>query len=371
MRYTDESAAVKLRPLLLRTLSLFGPGELRALRVMSPKCFDVIVPELDRPDDSGAVRLTQALSSLRVVAWGGSGTSLELAFGFIEWHGAALTDLHCNFWSRDNPAANRALARCARLESLSSAQSYNAKVWLGLTNLHTLRGVDLGVVSVAAIAAALPRLHTLAAFINVVSQPPVPHTAVAGFFEDLVPRLRALHYHGPWPTDDQAPDRATTAAIVPQPLPLLQELIFRCLTVPPVEREFMGAQPAMLEMSHAAVTDMLVTAPLIGGEATYRPLARVRDLCLTSDGDNPHSSDVARLLRAAPQLRKLKLESLPDLLNDPAFTGLVLPWLRSIHVGAMKHAHSPANCGMQLRRLHFPRLQQLIVNSMHHLVHDE
>jgi hypothetical protein len=48
MRLTDFFGAEELRPLLLRTLSLFGPGELRAVRVMHPKCFDFIMSELDR-----------------------------------------------------------------------------------------------------------------------------------------------------------------------------------------------------------------------------------------------------------------------------------------------------------------------------------
>jgi hypothetical protein len=312
------------------------------------------------------------LSSLRAVGWSRYGTTLEPAFGFIERHGAALTELDfCNFGSRDVDAADRALACCARLESLTNAGSYDARVWLGLTHLHTLRGVDFGAVSVAAIAAALPRLHTLAAFINENDQPPVPHTAVAGFFEDLVPRLRVLSYHGPWPSEhDQAP-----AAIVPQPLPLLQELIFWCPTKSPVARGFMGAQPVMLGMPHAAVADMLLAAPLMATDEMYRPLARVRDLWLAPGIGYPDTSDVARLLRAAPQLRKLNgglLQGGLDWLNNSAFTGLVHPWLRWICVDPARNAEPlPVDCGVQLRQLHFPRLQQLIVNSEQHLVHDE
>jgi hypothetical protein len=224
--------------------------------------------------------------------------------------------------------------------------------------------VDFGAVSVAAIAAALPRLHTLAAFINEHDQPPVPHTVVAGFFEDLVPRLRVLHYHGPWPRekDDQTP-----AAIVPQPLPLLQELIFWCPTNSPVARGFMGAQPVMLGMPHAAVADMLLAAPLMATDEMYRPLARVRDLWLAPGVGYPDTSDVARLLAAAPQLRKFNGGSLQgdlDWLNNPAFAGLVHPWLRWILVDLARNAEpAPVGCGMQLRRLHFPRLQQLIVKS--------
>jgi hypothetical protein len=366
MRLTDH-----LRPLLLRTLSLFGPGELRVVRVIDPKCFDVIVSELDRPDSLGAVRLAQALSSLRAVAWSTYGMRLEPAFGFIERYGADLTELDCSFFSGGNKAADSALTCCARLEFLANAQAYDAKVWLGLTHLHTLRGVDFSVVSVAAIAAALPRLHTLAAFINVSSVSPFPHTVVAGFFEDLVPRLQVFDYHGSWPVeDDQAP-----VAILPQPLPLLQELVFWCPTDFPVARGFMGARPVKLVMPYAAVDGMLRAVPLMTSEATYRPLARVRHLWLARDnagGAYPDTSDVARLLRAAPQLRKF-MGCLPggfDWLDDPAFRGLVHPWLRSVCVSSGAEP-APFDCGVQLRRLHFPRLQQLIVNSVQHLVHDE
>jgi hypothetical protein len=299
--------------------------------------------------------------------------NLAPAFGFIERHGAALTELDCKFWSQ-NDAADRALAWCARLESLTNAEYYNAKVWLGLTHLHTLCGVDLGVVSAAAIAAALPRLHTLSAFIPENSVSPVPHTAVAGFFEDLVPRLRVLHFRGVWPNNDPAP-----LAIVPKPLPLLQELSFCCFSGISVENAFIRAQPLMLIMPHAAVTNMLRAASLMPGEATHQPLARVRDLRLVpgfyGGGIPPNPSDVARLLRAAPQLRNFNGSSLEggfDWLDDPAFTGLVHPWLRSVRVLTETcHADPPLDWAVQLRRLHFPRLQQLIINSTQHLVHDE
>jgi hypothetical protein len=306
--------------------------------------------------------------------------NLETAFGFIERYGAALTEVDCSFFSGGNKAADRALACCTRLDTLTNAGSYDAKVWLALTHLHTLRGVDFSVVSVAAIAAALPRLHTLAAFINA-SGAPVPHTAVAGFFEDLVPRLRVLHYHGPWPRPWLLREDPAPTAIVPQPLPLLQKLIFCCPTDSSMARRFMGAQPAMLQMPHAAVAGMLQAASLMAnGETTYQPLSRVRDLCLApllgDDGiGDPNSSDIARLLCAAPQLRKFNggtLKSGLDWLSDPSFAGLVHPWLQSVRVDrASNTAQPPVGCGVQLRRLHFPRLQQLFVNSAQYLVHDE
>jgi hypothetical protein len=366
VRITDRIGGRKFHSLLLRALSLFGPGELRAVRVISPECFDVIVSELDRTDSLGAVRLAQALGTLRAVAWSGSEKSLECAFEFVERYGAALTELDCSSGAHHD-AADRALACCTRLETLTNAEHYSTNVWLGLSHLHTLRGVDLEVVSAAAIAAALPRLHTLEAFIS--NHPNLIHTAaVAGFFEDLVPRLRVLRYHGPWPKEDNhAP-----AVIVPRPLPLLQELNFCCFSDSPVARGFVGAQPAILHMHHADVTDMLLTAAQMVGEATYRPLARVRDLSVALRGGGPDSPAVAQLLRAAPQLRTFNtgwLEGGLEWHHDPAFTGLVHPLLRSIHASVARNAAPPpADCGVQLQRLHFPRLQQLTANSVEFLM---
>jgi hypothetical protein len=107
------------RPLLLlRALSLFGPGELRALRVIDPRCFELIAAELDRLDSSAAVRLELALSSLRAVSWSGYGRVVP-AYDFVERHGAALTEVDGNYWMHLD-AADRALASCTRLESLTN-----------------------------------------------------------------------------------------------------------------------------------------------------------------------------------------------------------------------------------------------------------
>jgi hypothetical protein len=66
----------------------------------------------------------------------------------------------------------------------------------------------------------------------------------------------------------------------------------------------------MLQIPHAAIADMLLAATLMAsGEATYRPLARVRDLCGAVGGNGPDSSNVARLLHAAPQSRKFNAGS--------------------------------------------------------------
>jgi hypothetical protein len=108
---------------------------------------------------------------------------------------------------------------------------------------------------------------------------------------------------------------------------------------------------------------------------------RVCDLRVVGYGVSPDPFVVAQLLRAAPQLRKFSCrrrlqEGAVEWLNHPAFTGLVHPRLRSIDVDLATHAEpAPADCGMQLRRLYFPRLQQLIENyndnSVQHLMHNE
>jgi hypothetical protein len=108
---------------------------------------------------------------------------------------------------------------------------------------------------------------------------------------------------------------------------------------------------------------------------THQPLARVRDLCLAVGGGAPDPSDVARLLRATPELRKFTGKrlhgGLNEWLNDPAFAELIHPRLRSIDVGLASNAEPvPIDCAGRLRRVHFPRLQQLIVNSLQQLMPD-
>jgi hypothetical protein len=63
--------------------------------------------------------------------------------------------------SRLAPPPTNLLARCKRVESLTNVHHYAPSAWLQLSHLHTLRWANLSIVSMAAIAAALPRLHTL------------------------------------------------------------------------------------------------------------------------------------------------------------------------------------------------------------------
>jgi hypothetical protein len=172
---------VDVRPLLRRTASLFGVGELRELRVAHPSVIEFIISSLLQrefevldPDHQAVAAATtteassaleQALNALCVVAWPTEPKLLDaVATSLIERHAATITALDCIQWSTSE-AADRAVARCTQLQSLSWAKCYAPSSWLQCTQLHTLRNVNLAVVSVAAIAAALPRLHTLTASI--------------------------------------------------------------------------------------------------------------------------------------------------------------------------------------------------------------
>jgi hypothetical protein len=129
------------RPSLLeRAFSLLGPGELHALHVPDLGPFS-------RPSASRQLSL-QRLYSLRGGGWSDPGR-------LIQQHAATLTELDCslNLSFKSNDFGNRALSRCTRLEILTCADRYAPTAWLGLSQLHTLRGVDLTQVTVASIAA--------------------------------------------------------------------------------------------------------------------------------------------------------------------------------------------------------------------------
>jgi hypothetical protein len=233
-------------------------------------------------------------------------------------------------------------------------------VWLGLSNLHTVLGVNLGDVSFAAIAAALPRLHTLGAFGG--NDP-----AQAEFFmTGLLPRLRVFHFNGAWPKTQERP--ASTVA----PLPLLQELVWNLsddTTAPP---EFLGARPIVLHAPFALISQCWLAA----ADAPANFLARVRNVRITTMFrlDRLDPADVARVLRAAPQLKKFHIDPhgddvswlAPAAPTHPAFEGLAHPRLREFGFPrACAGANTPLDdqWAAQLRRRHFPRLRELVVGK--------
>jgi hypothetical protein len=111
-------------------------------------------------------------------------------------------------------------------------------------------------------------------------------------------------------------------------------------------------------------------------------LARVSDLRITTacDVDPIDPTDVARALRAAPQLKKFHTDQwvqgdaswlAPTASTHPAFEGLVHPRLRQFgtvlpesEAEAAPEAIPPdADWVAHLRRRHFPRLRELIVGD--------
>jgi hypothetical protein len=273
----------------------------------------------------------------------------------IKRYASTLEDLDCSKPPADlSDAWDQALATCTRLESLAYAHFYAPSAWLGLSQLHTLRGVDPLHVSVEAIAAALPRLHTLELVSERDEAPPA--SAVAGFFECLLPRLQVFSFTGVWPKDDPA------VAEPPRPLPLLHELSWHCEDF---VSGFSDAQPTKL----CTLFRTMIAHWLPDGEASHSgqavrdPLACVRHLRIL--GGVPQAPEIVSVLRAAPELRTLDTGLLlRDGLNwveDPAFEGLNHPWLRSIRVASICSEFDTDYDLLQQR--HFPRLQEVLFET--------
>jgi hypothetical protein len=255
------------------------------------------------------------------------------------------------------------------------AARYTPAAWLGLSQLHTLRGVDLDEVSPAAIAAALPRLHTLTTFRHTDAHNPA---SAAGFFTDLLPQLRVFHFKGKWSVEaSECPSPAP-----PPPLPLLEELVWDD-PQPTVLRRFLGARPTLLKAPYDLIAECLTGArggDTSGGEAASSNsclLARVCMLVIACDTDPVVSdidiSTVARVLRAAPRMRTLA--AFPRLCGDtscltasaaplhPAFAGLIHPRLRQLYVNTTSDdvPQRDDSCASPLRRACFPHLQSVLV----------
>jgi hypothetical protein len=287
--------------------------------------------------------------------------SSDSAFTLIARYKDTVTEIDC---VNRSDYGNQVLRSCKRLKVLTEANWYDASAWLGLSQLHTLRGVNLGTVTCAAIAAALPRLHTL----DVFSYVNVSSASAVGFFEDLLPRLRSFHFSGTWPLEAAAPQAAATiimTAAPPRDLPLLRELVLDSRTVDlQVARGFMGSQPVLLRVPSViavCLSNTTTTDAADGPPAGF--LSHVRNLTLLGSIDGPF--DATRVLRAAPQLRTftaVRMEGDFLLAAGPeGFAGLVHPWLRSIDVGSWHKI--PADCVMRLRQLYFPRLQRLTIDG--------
>jgi hypothetical protein len=365
-----------LRAPLLRALSFFGPGEVRALHVGDVKGLELIVSALD-----GAKTSVTSLCVERYT----STNETDRASAIVERFADSLTHLELPLMWRCE-SSDRALGRCTKLESLPYARLYDPAVWINLSQLHTLRGVDLNVVPVSVIAAALPKLHTLDAVVGFGAESP---SALTGFFEVLVPRLRVLSlisFASAWSEEDYASSKGPP----PPALPVLQYLSWQANDAPvELARRFMGARPLELSTSAAVIADWLTAERTTASrEARYTPLSRVRELVVRGGTLGP--SEVAQVLRAAPQLRRLVVHSVrvgadgdPFWFSDtsgrtrPALSGMTQAGLRMVEVGCDVDSDSyesdeedmkflpPVDCALRLRRSHFPRLQCLIFKDRH------
>jgi hypothetical protein len=354
-----------------RALTLLRPGELRTLRPTDSCVVDFILPALKQQErDQG---LSQVLASVSAIEWGSYTNHPEAAFALIERYAGNITELNCQLQSRCE-AGDNVLARCIRLESLTNARHYVPSAWLQLSQLHTLRGVNLFVISTAAIAAALPRLHTL----GVVAPPPgVPASALAGFSEDLLPRLQVFEYRGCWP---QSPDHQDAALLCqPPPLPHLRTLkLLGSAMHPPPWTWFMGARPLELDIDAALMIsrwlppDDLVAA---ADGAAPCPFASVRTLKVVARSPALFTpTNAARLLRAAPHLEKLMVCVFASEVNvdsswmaHPAFDELVHLKLNVIRVyGWTPTTPVTSDSVMRLRQRHFPRLRVVAIDGCEH-----
>jgi hypothetical protein len=233
---------------------------------------------------------------------------------------------------------------------------------LGCRNC-TLRGVYFGQVSAAAIAAALPRLHTLTAYgCN-------SAVAVAGFFTDLLPRLRVFHFDGQWPVEGEEID-----ALIPPSLPLLEELVWVQTDLQPtVFRRFVGARPIKLRAAYKLIIDIIRWSLLEGDAPECSMFASLCELhALKIFPYFPVSiSSVVRVLRAAPQLQTFRVDpylggdtlwlTASNAPLDAAVVGLVHPRLQHFSVNARISLSRDASCASRLRQVCFPALRVLKV----------
>jgi hypothetical protein len=321
-------------PVLTRALSLLGPGELPALRVRDLDVFRLMTPQFE-----------QAIDALRVVQvdrYDGASPDMGPLVAVLERHSSTITGLNLALNKEMLAEAASAIASCTRLESLIGASRLAPAAWIGLSQLHTLRDVDLDKVSMAAIAAALPRLHTIHAHCFTTATP--NSDAVAGFFTDLLPRLREFRFFGEWPmaraelavaASAAQLDRAAAAATT-LPLPLLEVFKWEPVHASPsaLLHRFLGAQPTVLHMPYEMLAESLRAAP---EEPASTFLALAREVNILRHVAPLTLSCVAQVLRAAPRLHTFLaktggrnmscLTELP-LPLDPAFVGLVYPRLR-------------------------------------------
>jgi hypothetical protein len=351
---------------LPRAVALLRAGELRTLRVTHPTILAFILSALAQRESAGdVVEVSQVFAPLRVVEWAGLTNSPEATFVLLERYAASIRELNCRLLTRCD-AADKLLPRCIELESLTFARYYAPSAWLQLSQLHTLRGVDLHDVSMAAIAAALPRLHTLIVF---AFESRVPSASVAGFFDDLLPRLQVFQYIGQWPQDLDSDDASPSCP--PLPLPNLRTLKLQGFgDHPPPWAWFMGAQPQELCTDDVMIRRWLPPHEDDAAAAVvFCPLASVRTLHVYAGSPILFTPPNAqRLVRAAPHLETLTVAASGVNFDSwrsahAAFDdGLVHSKLKHIRVSGLGSSTSlPSDLFARLRQRHFPRLRRMVI----------
>jgi hypothetical protein len=140
----------------------------------------------------------------------------------------------------------------------------------------------------------------------------------------------------------------------------------------------MGARPVVLRVSFGLLGHWLTAADAAGYSAGTKgssdsPVTCARVVSIIIGPPTP--SDVTRILRAAPQLRHFTINVIRDLTwitafrlpTCASFVGLVHRNVRRIELPRLGGA--PASAGSafaQLRTLHFPRLQRLLIGEYLH-----
>jgi hypothetical protein len=194
----------------------------------------------------------------------------------------------------------------------------------------------------------------------------MPTTAVAGFFEDLLPRLQDLRYTGLWPRNLQ--DEKAAPLCAPLLLPHLRNLALlgTYSSHPPPWTWFVGARPLTLCADGAMLPRWLPPE----GAASCRLLAAVRTLEITAFSPTLFfPAYVAQLSRAAPHLAILIVSASGANINSswlghPAFDELVHLTLQRIRLRGFRFPNAPSSDTLlRMRQRHFPRLKELAIDG--------
>jgi hypothetical protein len=194
-----------------------------------------------------------------------------------------------------------------------------------------------------------------------------------------------FHFGGLWPKETEEP----TAMTAP-PLPLLEVLEWWAerSPQPTVFRRFFGARPVVLRAPYGRIVECLPPRAAVAASAAPPNSSLLTRVCEVQiyDGSGPLDLDeVARVLRAAPQLRTFHLnEQLRGKTSwlttsavpiGPAFAGLVHPrlryfWLPNVRLPPVygDDDKDDEDCAPRLRRICFPRLREMQVNSKKYVV---